>query len=77
MVTWPAFFLAPIIAGIAILKTKVAPAWAGVALLCFGPTLMAAQGFYAAIEVTYPLAWVFMLAAVLGILRSDRAWASS
>lgn len=77
VVTWPAFFLAPIIAGIAILTTKVAPAWAAVALLCFGPTLMAAQGFYAATELTYPLAWVFMLAAVVGIQRADRAQVSS
>jgi len=69
--TFPAFFLVPIIAGIAIFVSKVAPAWAAVALFCFGPTLMAAQGFYAAIEVTYPLAWVLMLIAVVGVLRAD------
>jgi len=69
--TFPAFFLVPFIAGIAILATKVAPAWTAIALLCFGPTLMAAQGFYAATQITYPLAWAFMLAAVVGVLRAD------
>ncbi len=73
LVTWPAFFVVPFVAGVAILATKVAPAWTAIALFCFGPTLMAAQGFYAAIEVTYPLAWLLMLAAVVGILRSDSA----
>jgi hypothetical protein len=73
VVTFPAFFLVPIIAGIAIVVTRVAPAWAAIALIGFGPTLMAAQGFYAAIQVTYPLAWVFMLIAVAGVLRSDRS----
>lgn len=73
LVTWPAFFLVPFVAGVAILATKVAPAWTAIALFCFGPTLMAAQGFYAAIEVTYPLAWVFMLVAVVGVMRGDRA----
>jgi hypothetical protein len=73
LVTWPAFFVVPFIAGVAILATRVAPAWTAIALFCFGPTLMAAQGFYAAIEITYPLAWIFMLTAVAGVLRSDHA----
>ena len=77
LVTFPAFFITPIIAGIAVVRTKVAPAWTGVALLCFGPTLMAAQGFYAAIEITYPLAWIFMLSAVVGVLRADSAGTST
>lgn len=73
LVTFPAFFLVPFVAGVAILATKVAPAWTAIALFCFGPMLMAAQGFYAAIEVTYPLAWFFMLVAVVGVLRSDHS----
>lgn len=35
LATLPAFFLTPIIAAIAILKTRVAPAWTGIALLGF------------------------------------------
>jgi len=70
--TLPAFFLTPIIAAIAILKTKVAPVWAGIALLCFAPMFMAAQGAYAAIRVTYPLAWALMLVAIVGVMRAER-----
>ena len=72
LATFPAFFLTPIIAAIAILKTKAAPAWTGIALLGFPPMLMAAQGAYAAIRVTYPLAWALMLLAIVGVLRADR-----
>ena len=72
VVTFPAFFVTPIIAGVAVLKTKAAPAWVAVALIGFGPTLMAAQGFYAATEVTYPLAWALMLAATLGVRGAER-----
>ena len=70
--TLPAFFLTPIIAAIAILKTKVAPAWTGIALLAFPAVFMAAQGAYAAIRVTYPLAWALMLLAVAGVLHAER-----
>jgi len=72
LATLPAFFLTPIIAAIAILKTKVAPAWTGIALLAFPAVFMAAQGAYAAIRVTYPLAWALMLVAVVGVISADR-----
>ncbi|NND75089.1 MAG: hypothetical protein HKN44_08790 [Ilumatobacter sp.] len=72
LVTLPPFFLAPIVAGVAILRTRTAPMWSGIALLGFVPTFIAAQAVGVAIRVTYPAAWGLMLVAVVGVLRAHR-----
>ncbi len=64
-------FVVALIAGIAVLKTRVAPRWAGIAFLLFPPVFITAQAAYAAIEVTYPLACVLLLAGVTGVVRSS------
>lgn len=66
-------FLVPLIAGVAILKTGTVPRWTGVAFIAFVPVFIAAQAAYAAMEVTWPLAWVVLLAAVFGVTRADSA----
>jgi len=65
-------FVVALVAGIAVLRTRVAPLWAGVALIAFVPTFMAAQGAYVAIEVLYPLAIAFLLVGVTGVVGADR-----
>lgn len=60
----------PLVAGIAIIRTQVAPAWAGVAFVLFPAFVVLAQGAYVAIEVTWPIAAILLLVAVLGTLRS-------
>lgn len=66
-------FLVPIIAGVAVLRTGVAPRWAGVALLVFVPVFIAAQAAGAAIQVTWPLAWVVLTGGVYGVTRSGES----
>lgn len=66
-------FVVAIVAGIAVLKTRVAPIWAGVAFVLFPPVFMTAQAAYVAIEVTYPLACALLLAAVVGTVHSSRS----
>lgn len=61
----------PAIAGIAILRTHVAPRWAGAALVAFPPVFVAAQGAYLAIEVTYLVACVLLLVGVAGATRGQ------
>ena len=66
-------FVVAITAGIAILRTRVAPIWAGIALIAFVPVFITAQAAYVAIEVTYPLAITLLLVGVVGVVRADRA----
>jgi hypothetical protein len=72
-------FLVSIVAGIAVLRTRVAPIWTGIAFLLFPPVFVTAQAAFVAIEVTYPLAGAVLLAAVAGTVhpsaksRSDAA----
>lgn len=63
-------FVVALLAGIAILKTRVAPRWAGVAFILFPPVFMTAQAAYAAIEITYPLACALLLIAVAGTVHA-------
>lgn len=66
-------FLVSIIAGVAILKTGVAPRWSGAALIAFVPAFVAAQGASVAIRVTYPLAAAILLIGVVGATRGPAA----
>lgn len=66
-------FLVSIIAGVAILKTATVPRWTGVAFIAFVPVFVAAQAVNAAIEITYPAAWIILFAAVFGATRADPA----
>lgn len=65
-------FLAAIIAGIAILKTKAAPLWAAGGFILFPLTMVTAQGTYTVTRITYPLAAIFLLAGVVGATRPGR-----
>lgn len=65
-------FLVAIVAGVAVLKTRTAPAWAGVALIAFVPIFILAQAGYVAIRVTYPVATVLLLAGVVGVVAAAR-----
>lgn len=64
-------FVVAIIAGIAVLKTRVASRWFGIAFLLFPPVFMTAQAAYVAIEITYPLACALLLAAVAGTVHAS------
>lgn len=64
-------FVVALTAGIALLRTRVAPVWTGVLLIAFVPLLFAAQAASVATEVTYPLAAVCLLAGVTGVVRSS------
>ncbi len=63
-------FLVALVAGIAVLTTKVAPAWAGAALIAYIPIFVLAQAGYVAIRVTYPLANALLLAGVVGTVAA-------
>jgi hypothetical protein len=65
-------FLVAIVAGIAVLTTKVAPTWAGAALIAFVPIFVMAQAGYVAIRVTYPIANALLLAGVAGVVTATR-----
>lgn len=72
-VVLPFFFLAPVIAGVAVLRSRAAPAWAGLAVIAFVPAFIAAQAAYLAFPVTYPAAAGLLLLGVIGIVRADAA----
>lgn len=61
-----AMFLVALIAGVAIVRTQVAPIWAGIAMILFVPLFITAQAAYVAIEVTYPAATILFFVGVLG-----------
>lgn len=61
--------IVPFVAGVAILRTRVAPAWAGLGFIAFAVLIVVSQGAYVALEVTYPLAALSLLAAVAGTLK--------
>lgn len=63
--------LVPLIAGIAILRTRVAPVWSGLALVAFAPVFVTAQAAYVLIEVIYPIACLLLVAGVAGATRGS------
>lgn len=65
-------FVVALTAGIAVLRTHVAPVWAGLALIAFVPVFITAQAAYVAIEVTYPLAAGCLLVGVAGVVRAGK-----
>lgn len=63
--------LVPIIAGVAIVRTRVAPVWSGLALVAFSLVFVTAQAAYVFIEVTYPIACLLLVAGVAGATRAN------
>lgn len=65
-------FVVPLIAGVAILRTAVAPKWSGWAMIAFVPLFITAQAGYVAIRVTYLGATALLLAGVVGTIASGQ-----
>lgn len=65
-------FVVALVTGIAVLRTRVAPLWSGIAFIAFVPTFMAAQGAYVALELLYPLAIAFLLVGIAGVAGAGR-----
>ena len=64
-------FLAWIIAGIVILRTGIAPKWAGVSLILGVLSVITGQGLYLALEVFWPLGTGLWLVGVWGLVASS------
>ena len=65
-------FLVALIAGIAIIRTHVAPVWAGAAIIAWVPVFITAQAGYQWLEVTYPVANLLLLVGVAGTVHASR-----
>ena len=65
-------FAAWIVAGIAILTTRVLPRWAGVCCLGGVISVLLAQGAYVALEVLWPLGTALWLAATISVVQESR-----
>jgi hypothetical protein len=63
-------FLSWIIAGIAVIRTGIAPKWAGIALILGVPSLITAEAFYFMTELFWPLANVLWLLGIWGLVKS-------
>jgi hypothetical protein len=66
-------FAAWLVAGIAILTTRVLPRWAGVCCLGGVVSVLLAQGAYVALEVLWPLGTALWLAATVGAVLDWRS----
>lgn len=62
-------FVAWIFAGVAVVRTKTAPWWAGLALVLGVPCLITAQAFYIHLELFWPLANALWLLGVWGLVK--------
>lgn len=62
-------FVAWIIAGVAIMRKKIAPWWVGLALILGVPCLITGQAFYFKLEVFWPLANALWLLGVWGLYK--------
>lgn len=62
-------FISWIIAGIAIIRKKIAPLWVGLALIIGVPCLITAQAFYFKLEIFWPLANGLWLLGILGLVK--------
>jgi hypothetical protein len=67
-------FAAWIVAGIAILRTRVLPRWVGACCVGGVAAVILAQGAYVALEVLWPLGTGLWFAAIIGVVR---AWAQN
>jgi hypothetical protein len=65
-------FLAWIITGIVIFKTKLAPIWVGMALILRVPVLITAQAFYFNLEIFWPLANALWAVGIWGLIRTQK-----
>lgn len=63
------FFSTWIIAGVAIMRKKIAPWWAGLAFILSIPSLITAQALYYNLEIFWPLANAMWLFGVWGLVR--------
>jgi hypothetical protein len=67
------FFLAWIMAGVAVIRRNVAPWWVGVALILSIPCLITAQALYIQLEIFWPLANGLWLLGVVGWVKHKPA----
>ena len=63
------FMFAWIIAGVAIMRKKIAPWWVGLAFILSIPSLITAQAIYFNLEIFWPLALGLWLLGVWGMVR--------
>ncbi len=63
------FMLAWIIAGVAIMRNKIAPWWVGLACILSIPSLITAQALYFKLEIFWPLAMGLWLLGVWGMVK--------
>ena len=63
-------FLSWIIAGVAVIRTGIAPKWAGIALILGVPSLITAEAFYFMTELFWPLANALWLIGIWGLVKS-------
>jgi hypothetical protein len=63
------FFFAWIIAGVAIMRKKIAPWWVGLAFILSIPSLITAQALYYNLEIFWPLALGLWLLGVWGLVK--------
>jgi len=66
-------FLAWIIAGIVILRTAIAPKWAGACFIAGVASVITAQAAYIALEVFWPLGTGLWLLGTWGVVKSMRS----
>ena len=63
------FMFAWIIAGVAIMRKKIAPWWVGLAFILSIPSLITAQALYYKLEIFWPLALGLWLLGVWGLVK--------
>lgn len=63
-------FIAWIIAGVAVIRKKLAPWWVGLALILAVPCIITAQAFYFMLELFWPLGNALWLLGVWGVVKS-------
>lgn len=65
-------FIAWIIVGTVVIRTNLAPKWAGIAVILGVPSIITAQAFYFHLEIFWPLANIFWVLGVWGLVKSYR-----
>jgi len=63
------FMLAWLIAGVAIMRNKIAPWWVGLAFILSVPSLITGQALYINLEIFWPLALGLWLLGVWGLVK--------
>lgn len=59
-----------IVAGVAVIRKKLAPTWVGLALILGVPCIITVQAFYFMLEVLWPLGNVLWLLGVWGVVKN-------